>query len=75
MLMFVGLNKTAQKPPMPQEEKRTGKDKELCSRINVLSVNDENAIALKYFDLRTRAVWQFRKVNSCLRIAKSGRNM
>jgi hypothetical protein len=34
------------------------------------SVNDENAIALKYFDLRTSAVWPFRKVNSCLRMAK-----
>jgi hypothetical protein len=35
-----------------------------------ISVNDENAIALKYFDLRTSAVWRFRKVNSCLRMAK-----
>jgi hypothetical protein len=33
------------------------------------SVNDENAIALKYLDL-TSAVWQFQKVNSCLRTAK-----
>jgi hypothetical protein len=34
------------------------------------SVNDENATALKYFDLRTGAAWLFRKVNSCLRMAK-----
>jgi hypothetical protein len=68
--MFTGLNKTTQKPQMPQEEKSAGRDEELCSQTNVLSVNNENAIALKYFDLRTSAVWQFRKVNSCLRMAK-----
>jgi hypothetical protein len=39
------------------------------------SVNDKNAIALKYFDLRTSAVQQFRKVNGCLKMAKQGRNM
>jgi hypothetical protein len=31
---------------------------------------DENAIALKYFDFRTSAVWRFQKVKSCPRIAK-----
>jgi hypothetical protein len=36
---------------MLQEENSAGKDKELCSQTNVLSVNDENAVALKYFDL------------------------
>jgi hypothetical protein len=35
-----------------------------------LSVNDGIAIAL-----RTSAVWRFRKVNSCLKMGKLGRNM
>jgi hypothetical protein len=55
---------------MPQEENSAGKNKELCSQANVLSVNNENAIALKYFDFKTSAVWWFLKVNSCLRLAK-----
>jgi hypothetical protein len=37
-------------------------------------VNDKNAIAMKYFDLETSAVWQFRKVNSCLRMEKAETN-
>jgi hypothetical protein len=28
------------------------------------------ALALKYFDLKTNAMWRFRKVNCCLRMAK-----
>jgi hypothetical protein len=70
MPMFIGLNKTTQKSQMLQKENSAGKDKELCSQTSILSVNNENAIALKYFYLRTSAVWQFQKVNSCLRMAK-----
>jgi hypothetical protein len=33
-------------------------------------VNDENATAFKYFDLRTSAVWLFKKLNSRLRMVK-----
>jgi hypothetical protein len=44
---------------MPQEENSAGKDKELCSQANVLSVNNKNAIALKYFYFRTGGVWWF----------------
>jgi hypothetical protein len=44
--------------------------KQMC-----FNMNDENAIALKYFDLRPNAAWHFRKVNSCLRMAKQGQNM
>jgi hypothetical protein len=32
------------------------------------SVNSDNAIALKHFDLRYSAVWRFRNVNSCLKM-------
>jgi hypothetical protein len=67
--MFIGLNKTTQKHGR-RKRKSAGKDKELCPQKMYFSVNDGNAITLKYFDLRTSAVWRFRKVNSCLRVAK-----
>jgi uncharacterized protein YccT (UPF0319 family) len=35
MPMFRGLNKATQKTQTPQEEKSTGKDKELCSQTDV----------------------------------------
>jgi hypothetical protein len=63
--MFIRLNKEHKKY-MPQDENSMGNDKELC----YFCVNDRNAVALKYFDLRTSAVWWFQKVNSCLRMAK-----
>jgi hypothetical protein len=35
---------------------------------NNFSVTGENTIALKYFDLRSSAVWRSRKGNSCMRM-------
>jgi hypothetical protein len=68
--MFIGQNKTTQKPRIPQEENSAGKDEEFCSQTSVFSVNDENTIALKYFDLRTSAVWRFGNVNIRMRLAE-----
>jgi hypothetical protein len=67
-LMLIGLNQT-QKTPMPQEENGMGKDSYVLKQTH-FSVNNVNAVALKYFDFRTSAVWLFRKAKSCPRTAK-----
>jgi hypothetical protein len=48
--MFTGLNKTTQKTWTLQEENSMEKEE------MYFSANDKNAIALKYFDLRTSAL-------------------
>jgi hypothetical protein len=69
--MFIRLNKTTQKKTWtPQEKTSAGKNKELCSKKMYFSVNYENEIALKYFDLKSSAAWRFRKENICLRMGK-----
>jgi co-chaperonin GroES (HSP10) len=73
--IIIGLNKTTQK--YGRRKRKTAQENIVMfsDKCTYLSMNDENAIALKYFELRTSAVWHFRRVNSCLRAAKKGRNM
>jgi hypothetical protein len=54
--MFIGLNKTTQKHRCCK--RKTAREKIKCFDLKQMyfSMNDENAIALKYFDLRTSAV-------------------
>jgi hypothetical protein len=69
--MFMGLNKTTQKHERRKRKTARERIKSYVLKQMYFSVNDKNAtIALNYFDLRTSALWRFRKVNSCLRMAK-----
>jgi hypothetical protein len=68
--MFIGLNKTIQNHRRRKRKMTWERIKGSVLKQMYFSVNDENARALKYFGLRTSAVWRFRKVNSCLRMAK-----
>jgi hypothetical protein len=45
----------------PQEKNKEATEKSCILKQTCSSVNDNNAVALKYFDLRTSAVWRFRK--------------
>jgi hypothetical protein len=59
--MFIGLNKTTQKHGRRKRKIEREKIKSYVLKQMYFSVIDENAIALKYFDLRTSSVWRFRK--------------
>jgi hypothetical protein len=56
--MFVGLNNT-KKTRMPQEKKKAQERIKSYVLKQMYFSLDKNAIALKYYDLRTSAVWQF----------------
>jgi hypothetical protein len=55
--MFIGLNKTTQKHGRRKRKTARERIKSYVLKQMYFSVNDGNAIALKYFDLRTCAVW------------------
>jgi hypothetical protein len=59
--MFVGLSKTTHKTRIPQEKNSAEKHKCYFIKQMCFSVNDGNAVALKYSDLRTTAREQLPK--------------
>jgi hypothetical protein len=61
-----------------QKERNMERRESLILKETNFSVNNDNAIAWKYIDLRSRrssAVQKFQKANNCLKMAKQGRNM
>jgi hypothetical protein len=66
--MFIGQNKTTTTKHGRRKRKR-GREwiKSYILKLMYFSVNEENAIAFKYF---ASVVWLFRKVGECLRMAK-----
>jgi hypothetical protein len=74
--LFTGINeRTTQKHGHRKRKTAREMIKSYVLKQMYFNVNDENSTAWKYFDFRTSAAWLFRKVNSCLRMAKYGRNM
>jgi hypothetical protein len=57
--MFIGLNKTTQKHGCHKRDKAWEQIKSYVLKQMYFSVNNDNAIALKYSDLRASAMWQF----------------
>jgi hypothetical protein len=47
---------------------------QLHAPVTLLPMND-NAIELKYIDLKSSAVRRFQKINNFLKMAKEGRNI
>jgi hypothetical protein len=54
---------------MPQKE-NNAEQREFILKQTRSSMNNDNAIAWKYIDLRSSAVQQFQKMNSYLKMAK-----
>jgi hypothetical protein len=67
--MFTSPNKTTQKHGRRKRKIARERIKNYVLIKMYFRVNDENTVALKYFDLRTSAVWRFQKGSSCLRMA------
>jgi hypothetical protein len=57
--MFTGLNKTTQKHGRRKRKIERERIKSYVLRQMYFSENDESAVALKYFGLRTTAVSRF----------------
>jgi hypothetical protein len=58
---------------MPQS--KSARVQSFILKQTYFSVINNNAIVSKYIDLRSSSVHQFQTVNSCLKMAKYGRNM
>jgi hypothetical protein len=57
---------------MPQKENNANWRESFILKQTYFSANNDNAIAWKYFDLRSSAVRRFQQVNNCLKMAMQG---